>query len=601
MADREESEPLLKVDEVLCKERRRYTTRHWGVLLFACLLLFGNYYCYDIPASLNVPMKEWLGSGYQEWQWQINLLYSVYSLPNVFLPVFGGILVDMLGLRIMLILFSTLCCFGQAVFSIGLAGKRFPAMVAGRLIFGLGGESLEVAQAKVTTDWFHGRGLAFALGMNVAFARIATAINDNLSPVLSSWVDTAFASWVGFIVCSLSMLSALGLIWLNSNSSRQKGGIESNFVALLDEEGAVSGDDNSQDSADSGLEEDEEIHLRQILLFPRRFWVLCLCTVCMYGAASPFFHVCTDFFMDNWGLDLQEAGMLMSIPDILAAVFSPVFGYIVDKIGRRGTLLPVAGALLIITHSLLTFTNLYPAYAMSLLGLAYALFAAVLWPCVPYLVRMEQIATGFGVLTISLNIALSLFPLVVATVRSSSTSEAHKGGNWDSVGYFFICQSVCGTLCALLLRYLDHKYGDNILETTARYAPLPSADDASVNGSDNGSKGANEEDNLTLEIPDEGKMQLRGRSAERGSPSKSPQRRPHRRMLDDEELVVVKILGQANTILVPKTFVSVNSEELRARRTRTRSAGPLRRRTVFPRPNSARPRSTSPKRNLRST
>lgn len=26
------------------------TTRHWIVLLLACLLLFGNYYCYDIPA-----------------------------------------------------------------------------------------------------------------------------------------------------------------------------------------------------------------------------------------------------------------------------------------------------------------------------------------------------------------------------------------------------------------------------------------------------------------------------------------------------------------------------------------------------------------------
>jgi hypothetical protein len=47
----------------------------WTVLVLSGLLLFGNYYAFDLPAALNAPLQKELGIQYEEWQWIINLMY----------------------------------------------------------------------------------------------------------------------------------------------------------------------------------------------------------------------------------------------------------------------------------------------------------------------------------------------------------------------------------------------------------------------------------------------------------------------------------------------------------------------------------------------
>ena len=44
---------------------------------------------------------------------QYNLLYSVYSFPNIILPFIGGFLVDKLGVRFGIFLFSFILIIGQ--------------------------------------------------------------------------------------------------------------------------------------------------------------------------------------------------------------------------------------------------------------------------------------------------------------------------------------------------------------------------------------------------------------------------------------------------------------------------------------------------------
>ena len=47
---------------------------------------------------------------------QYQLLYSVYSWPNIILSVFGGFLIDrLLGIRWGAILFATFVCLGQVI------------------------------------------------------------------------------------------------------------------------------------------------------------------------------------------------------------------------------------------------------------------------------------------------------------------------------------------------------------------------------------------------------------------------------------------------------------------------------------------------------
>ncbi|RKP22162.1 MFS general substrate transporter [Rozella allomycis CSF55] len=126
----------------------------WIILFFSCFIVFGSYYCYDIPASLNKPIHKYMNTTYDEHQYQLNLLYSVYSFPNTILPLIGGILVDKYGTTTTLIVFGILVVFGHFIFSIGLTLKSFPTMLLGRFVFGLGGETLEVSQTSIVSEYF---------------------------------------------------------------------------------------------------------------------------------------------------------------------------------------------------------------------------------------------------------------------------------------------------------------------------------------------------------------------------------------------------------------------------------------------------------------
>ena len=146
----------------------RLTNKRWLALFFACSILIGSYYCYDNPQAL----QNYLQSGDLDLSsTQYNLLYSVYSMPNIVLPLFGGFLIDKIGVRIGIFVFSLVLVVGQFVFLLGGSTELFWLMLLGRVVFGLGGECLCVAQSTVVSSWFGEKELAFALGKFFVFVR----------------------------------------------------------------------------------------------------------------------------------------------------------------------------------------------------------------------------------------------------------------------------------------------------------------------------------------------------------------------------------------------------------------------------------------------
>lgn len=67
---------------------------------------------------------------------------------------------------------------------IGAYKKIYWVMLAGRVIFGLGGESMSVAQSAIVSIWFKGKELAFALGVNLSLARLGSVLNADTIPSL---------------------------------------------------------------------------------------------------------------------------------------------------------------------------------------------------------------------------------------------------------------------------------------------------------------------------------------------------------------------------------------------------------------------------------
>jgi len=76
---------------------------------------------------------------------KFNMLYSIYSLPNIILPFFGGMLIDKIGVRVSILIFSTILILGQGIVVIGGYSLSYYTMLIGRGIFGMGSESLFAA------------------------------------------------------------------------------------------------------------------------------------------------------------------------------------------------------------------------------------------------------------------------------------------------------------------------------------------------------------------------------------------------------------------------------------------------------------------------
>ena len=110
------------------------------------------------------------------------MLFTVYSLPNIIVPLFGGIMLDKIGVRKSLVIFCTILTLGQFVFCLGGQLQSYKIMVIGRAIFGLGGENMGVGQSVIVSQWFKGGELNVAFGVIASVCSLGIVGNALIEP-----------------------------------------------------------------------------------------------------------------------------------------------------------------------------------------------------------------------------------------------------------------------------------------------------------------------------------------------------------------------------------------------------------------------------------
>lgn len=68
----------------------------------------------------------------------------MYAIPNLFLPMFAGVIFDKIGARNGLLFFSLLLMTGQAIMMIAGYKMDWSLLLIGRLVYGCGCESMYV-------------------------------------------------------------------------------------------------------------------------------------------------------------------------------------------------------------------------------------------------------------------------------------------------------------------------------------------------------------------------------------------------------------------------------------------------------------------------
>jgi len=407
----------------------------WAVLTAISVAMFGNYYAYDSIGPVADSLQRILG--YTDTQ--IGTLNAIYSFPNIVMVLVGGVIVDRYGAARATLAFAAIQGIGALVTALS---PLFPVMAAGRLIFGLGAESMIVAITVAIGQWFVGRQLGFAFGLNLSFARLGSYGADMsttwFKPLYDRgwqpplWLATGFAA---------TCVAGAAVYYLLDRSARAR------FTL-------------------SEASQADRIVWSDLWRFDRSYWYIVGLCVTFYSVIFPFRSTfAIKYFQHAHGLSLQEAGS-MNAYVFLAAIFAtPTFGLIVDRVGRRAAFMAAGTLLLCAVFPILGYTNTNLWVSTVMIGIAFSLEPAVLWPAVPYIVSPNRLGTGYGLMTMLQNIGMMLANLAAGALNDASGAGPANPAGYHPMLWMFFLLSLFGFVFAAALRIREAGPNGHGLET----------------------------------------------------------------------------------------------------------------------------------------
>ena len=392
----------------------------WLVLAFVSLIMFGNYYIYDSIAPIADILKSQLGFTDEN----IGQMYSVYSIAAIVILLVGGIFIDKYGTKISILFFSLLSTVAALVTWIS---PDLTIMLAGRVILGLGSEPLVVAITTALAKWFKGKELGFAFGLNLTFARLGSVAADN-SP---SWGKAFYSNWQDplFLALLISVTCLVGgvIYWYLEHSAEKKYKL-------------------------TKAEETEKLVFKDLFEFNTSFWFIVALCVTFYSAIFPFRSFAIKFFIETHDTTRAAAGFINSILPFSAMIATPLFGLLVDRVGKRALFMAAASLLLWPVYLIMAYSDISLYIPVAMMGISFSLIPAVMWPSVAYLVDAKKLGTAYAVMTLIQQIGVALFNWMVGIANDMAGASAQNPEGYVPGMWIFSVLGFLGLVFALLLR-----------------------------------------------------------------------------------------------------------------------------------------------------
>jgi MFS family permease len=407
----------------------------WSVLVAISVAMFGNYYVYDSIAPVADLLQKMLGFT----DTQIGRLNSIYSAPNMIMVLIGGVIVDRFGTRVSTLLFAIICMIGAVITA---AASSFLVMAIGRLILGVGAESMIVAITVAIGQWFVGRQLGFAFGVNLSIARAGSFAAD----YSTNWAKPLYdRGWqppleLAAVMSVVAVIACVVYYVMDRRLSRS-----------YDVPGPAATD---------------RFAWRDLWHFDRSFWYVIGLCVTFYSVIFPFRSTfAIKYFQHAHGATLQDAGALNSYVFLAAIVATPVFGLMADRLGRRAAFMAFGCFLLAASFPILAYTNANLWVTTVLIGIAFSLVPAVIWPAVPYLVEPQRLGTAYGLMTMVQAIGLTVINEVAGRLNDAYGASAENPGGYTPMLWLFLFLSLFGFVFAYALRVRETGPQGHGLET----------------------------------------------------------------------------------------------------------------------------------------
>jgi len=444
----------------VAKKINESRSARWTVLAIVAITMMMGY----IVAKQMSPLQYFLelptNEGGLGWSSsEFGVLAGSRGFFNVFLLMLfvGGIILDKTGVRFAGILSCVLMLAGTAIDYYAIAIMSPASVVSANLqwlgygdstiklqvivaalgfaTFGVGYELCGITVSKVIVKWFTGKEMALAMGIQVALARLGTALALAGAPPLAKQFSLSTPILIGLFSVGVGLI-----IYLLYCSIDKKA------------EGTLNDDDASS--------EDEKFHFSDMLITIKNsgFWLITLLCMLYYSALYPFLDFATKLMISKYGVDPSIAGSIPAILPFTSIVLTPLFGGMYDKLGKGATIMIIGTIMLtlvLVVFALPFNSSVLAICLMLILGIAFSLLPSVLWPAVPKIVPMKQLGTAYSIIYYIQNIGLMLIPIVIGGVLQRNTVGDRV--DYTEAMWIFTGIGVAAIIVSVMLLILDRK------------------------------------------------------------------------------------------------------------------------------------------------
>lgn len=398
--------------EKITTSLRESKTMRWTALILVSFTMLTGYFISDVMSPLK-PLVE------AELQWsstEYGIFTGAYGWINVFciMLILGGIILDVAGIRFTCMLSASIMLIGTAIkywaistpelndhivnfLFLHMRGQVFWASI-GFAIFGVGVEMAGITVSKTIVKWFKGKEMALAMGLEMATARIGSALALIFAPLIAeSMGSVSKPVMFGLILLCIGFITFFIYIFMDKR---------------LDESEGITKDNKPE----------SEFRIKSIghILSNKAWWYIAIMCVLFYSAVFPFLKYASDLMVNKFNIDESISGIIPGILPFGTILLTPLFGNIYDRIGKGVTLMIIGSFLITLVHLIFSIPGLHSVaiavILVILLGIGFSLVPSAMWPSVAKIIPESELGTAYALIFWIQNWGLMGVPMLIGWV-----------------------------------------------------------------------------------------------------------------------------------------------------------------------------------------
>ena len=462
----------IKIDVSDKKQKKDSKSYLYLIMALNLLLCAGYCYVFDFPQALEDALLHSLKVD----TIKISMLYSIYSLPNIFFSPITGYIIEKIGCNNSAILYCALIFAGQAVVYYGIQIENYWVVLSGRGIYGIGAEGITILQLTINELWFYGSYLSVGVALTDVFGILSImAGNFFNSFIFTATRKLSTSFFISGIICFISFLAAvfyyhfhnkyIGIADYHENESGDQSNNDSLKLHLNDSntQGLILDRADSfapiaprrkMTAEDMYFDEKIEFGFKSIKFFNATYWVLCICFLFLANCYYQFTNMATDLLVVRFGYQFEEAKQITIAPEIAFIIVSPFVSKIIEVRGWKPFFILLSSLLFCGSYCFMYFLESQKSYFVYLcfttIGMGFGIVSCALHSSVALSIPKSGVSMGYSIMTTIENAGLSTLPLYFGYIAKSRSIESY-----NECILSLIILSFLGTICSIVLLIYD--------------------------------------------------------------------------------------------------------------------------------------------------